>query len=355
MIKIFFKNLTTLKSFICLISLSIILTSILTSVIGCRTTTTDLRKPDDSYTKSDKRRDRRSDRRHYDCDRYDKYDHPRRCEDYDYDDDDRDDDDNYDDRYNDDDKITSTFIIERNDFEVLFVSGCDSEYQDTIKPKIKDFSELIVDLYSAKFALITCEARNWVTRERDKIYAENQNITLNRFSSSNILSTILDVTDEDDGSLNDFFSEDTTKFFIITVDDKDPRSFHKFKRYLDDEHDDQLVNFYGLYHTGLRYLSSRQAIDDDYYQLIIRDYDGEFFSLNDSSSSWSPLLLSHIVKHSIKKTYTVRKKIKRITEVYIGGKSKTLSSVSFSGKQITIKNEYLKVGSSVKITYEPED
>ena len=323
----------------------IILSFLPITFFSCRTTK-DLRHREDSLHSSRSRTG--SHRSPKSCKYYNRRNLPDRCKDrYRDDDDDKYHDRNKnrnrdeDDEDEDNEEITEKFDIERSDIEFLIVSGCDKEYEDTIGEDINDFAHLVQDIYNVKFAAISCKARLWISEERNKILSHNK-----KLKSNEVLRAIVEITDEDQ-YLDDFFSEDSIKFFVVTVDDKAPLSYNRFTDYIEDEFEDDLVYVYGLYH---RDITTRLSVDDDYYQLT-KDFDGDLFSLDKESDPWNSELVSEISNAGLNHSYKVKHRIKRIIQIKVRGKKIPASAYDFSGSTVKIDQDHLKEG-NLEITYE---
>ena len=180
---------------------------------------------------------------------------------------------------------------------------------------------------------------------------EINEVTDYKIDSGKILALIDD--DLNSRTFGDFFSDETLKVIVTTVDD-DPStistsSFLKTLKKSDSSLDD--FRYYGLYHNDI---TKENDIHSD-YNTLRRELNGSFYRLDDSPSYWYHELFYELLQESRDLIYHTREDIKRILSLKINEKSTSLDKIYFKDNRIRFDRKTVSDGDRIEIRYEIED
>lgn len=239
------------------------------------------------------------------------------------------------------------FVIKRRPIEVLWYSGCNQEYARTVQNEINNFGYLLFKNYvRSKMAFVSCRGSSWLTFERSSTRVQ----TLNRQVHADG-SNIIQLAKEDlspGGALADFFSPNSAKAVVMTVDSAAPKSASSFMQLIDQQWPGQVpVRFFGLYHI---LITHREGIHP-HYQALSAGLNGEFIALHNRPIAWSIYLLNQVAASGIELTSTTAYPIAEIAALRINDQPISLKYVAYRANEIRLHPSVAQANDEVHVIY----
>lgn len=239
------------------------------------------------------------------------------------------------------------FVIKQKPMEVLWYSGCNQEYARTVQNEINNFSYLLFKNYiRSKIAFVSCRASSWLTFERSSARVQTFNRQVNADGSN-----IIQLAKEDlspGGELAEFFSPNSAKAVVMTVDSAAPKSASSFIKLIDQNWADQApVHFFGLYHI---LITHREGIHP-HYQALAAGLRGEFIALHNRPIAWPIYLLNQVAAAGIELTSTTAYPIAEIAAVRINDQPISLKHVAYRSNEIRLHPSVARANDEVHVIY----